>query len=170
MNEKMQKALNEQLNLELSSSYLYLSMAAYLESVNLPGFAHWLTVQEKEEKIHAMKFYRYVFDRDGRVHLSNIATPTFEWKSPSHVFEEGLKHEKMITAQINKLAGLALAENDFNTHNFLQWFLNEQVEEEANFRRILEQVRMIEKSPESLYVMDKDMAARVMDPALAALA
>lgn len=162
MNKQMLDALNEHLNFEMNSAYLYLSMSAYFESTNLPGHAHWMNVQYQEEMIHTMKFYRYIFDRGGRVILGQVDTPQAEWSSSLNVFESSLKHEKMITERINNLAGLSLKLNDFTTHNFLQWFLNEQVEEEVSFSTMVHNQKMVQDSNHGLYVLDKDLSARVL--------
>lgn len=158
----MLDALNEHLNVEFNSSYFYLSMSAYFESINLFGHAHWMNIQQQEETQHAMKFYRYIFDRGGRAILGKIDVPPLEWKSPVHVFEEALKHERMITERINKLVSLSLQSSDFTTHNFLQWFLNEQVEEEATFVNILHQAKMVHDTPQGLYMVDKDLSGRIL--------
>lgn len=163
MNDKMAQALNTHLNFEFNSSYLYFAMSAYFESLNLKGMAHWMDVQQQEETLHARKFYQYIFDRNGRVKLLQIDKPKLEWNSPSDAFDYALKHEEEVTAKINDLAGLAIEQKDFTTHNFLQWFLNEQIEEEATFKSIYEQVKMVEKSSEGLYHLDKDMGLRSLN-------
>jgi len=128
----MQDAMNDQINKELFSSYLYLSMAAYFENKNLMGFAHWMRVQEGEEREHAMKFYDFILERGGQVVLKAIDAPATTWNSNLELFREVAKHEGEVTASINTLYELALAEKDYPAQVMLQWFINEQVEEEKN--------------------------------------
>ena len=163
-NKKMEKSFNEQINEELYSAYLYLSMVAYFESTNLPGFANWMRVQTQEEIVHAMKFYDYINQRNGRVVLTALADPQIEWKSPMDAFEAAYKHEVHITAKINELVNLAIEEKDHAANMFLQWFVNEQVEEEKNPLDIIQKLKMIKDSSESLYMLDKELAARVFTP------
>jgi ferritin len=134
-NKKMEKSFNEQINEELYSAYLYLSMVAYFESTNLPGFANWMRVQTQEEIVHAMKFYDYINQRDGRVILTALADPQIEWKSPMDAFEAAYKHELHITAKINELVNQAIEEKDHAANMFLQWFVNEQIEEVEKVKR-----------------------------------
>jgi len=163
-NKKMEKSFNEQINEELYSAYLYLSMVAYFESTNLPGFANWMRVQTQEEIVHAMKFYDYINQRNGRVALTALADPQIEWKSPMDAFEAAYKHELHITDKINELVNLAIEEKDHAANMFLQWFVNEQVEEEKNPLDIIQKLKMIKDSSESLYMLDKELAARVFTP------
>jgi ferritin len=130
--KKIEAALNKQLNAELYSSYLYLSMSAYFQSINLPGFANWMRVQTQEELVHAMKFYDFINERGGRVMLQKIDSPPTKWASPLNVFESAYKHEQKVTGLINDLVNLAVGEKDHATNIFLQWFVTEQVEEEAS--------------------------------------
>jgi ferritin len=160
LSKKLQKAFNDQINHEFSSSYLYLSMAAYAESQNLPGFAHWLKLQTAEEKGHAMKLYKYVTERGGRVELQAIGQPPVEFKSPIALFEEVLKHERKITALINKLYEAALAEKDYASQVILHWFIGEQVEEEAAASEILETLKMAGEKGQALIMMDRQLARR----------
>jgi ferritin len=160
LGKKLQKAFNDQLNQEFSSSYLYLSMAAYAESQNLPGFAHWLKFQTSEEKGHAMKLYKYIVERGGRVELQAIAQPPVEFKSPIALFEEVLKHERKITALINKLYEVALEEKDYASQVLLHWFIQEQVEEEAAAAEILETLKMAGEKGQALIMMDRQLARR----------
>ncbi|KAA0003312.1 MAG: ferritin [Thermoplasmata archaeon] len=157
--EKMLEALNKQINEELYSSYLYLSMSAWFENIGLKGFANWMKVQAKEELGHAMKFYKYIISRGGRVQLHEIKAPPHEWQSPLHAFEETLKHEKHITECINKLVELAEEEKDRATFNMLQWFVDEQVEEEANDEEIIAKLKMIEGS-NGIFMLDNQLAQR----------
>jgi len=166
-NKKMEKSFNEQINEELYSAYLYLSMVAYFESTNLPGFANWMRVQTQEEIVHAMKFYDYINQRNGRVVLTALADPQIEWKSPMDAFEAAYKHEVHITAKINELVNLAIEEKDHAANMFLQWFVNEQVEEEKNPLDIIQKLKLIKNSSEGLYMLDKELATRVFTPPVA---
>ncbi len=158
--EELLKAMNDQLNAELYSSYLYLSMEAYFESEGLKGFANWMHVQVQEEMMHAAKFFDYINERGGRVVLESIDKPPVEWDGPVAVFEHTLKHEQMVTERINKLVDLATDLNDHAAVNFLQWFVAEQVEEESSVGDILRQVRMVDGNPAGLFMLDKEMATR----------
>jgi len=162
--EKMQEALNEQINAELYSAYLYLSMVAYFESVNLPGFANWMRVQTQEELTHAMKIYDYVNERGGRVTLKSIGEPPTEWKSPLAAFEDAYKHEQKVTGLINGLVNLAIEEKDHAANMFLQWFVNEQVEEENNADTIVRKLKLMADAPGGMYMIDNEMGQRVFTP------
>ena len=162
--KKMEEAFNAQLNAEYYSSYLYLSMAAYFESTDLPGFANWMRVQEQEEKFHALKFYDYIVERGGRVALQAIEAPPTEWASPRDVFEATLTHEQKVTGLINDLVFLARDERDNASEIFLQWFVTEQVEEEDNVNTILAQLRLIKDKPQGLLMLDKDLGQRAFTP------
>ena len=158
--EKMVKAINKQINAELFSSYLYLSMAAHFASINWLGFAHWMKVQSKEEYGHAMKFFEYVLERGGKVTLAEIAAPKLEWKSPLAVFEEIYAHELKVTALINDLVKLAKEDNDYATENLLQWYINEQVEEEASAVAIMEKLKLVNNAASGLFIIDQELAGR----------
>ncbi len=160
MTERMEDALNKQLNAELYSAYLYLSMTAWFEAKNLSGFANWMKAQSLEEIGHAMKFYRFINERGGRVKLMPIQGPPTDWKSPVEVFEEGYRHEQHVTQLINELMELAVQEKDHATQIFLQWFVTEQVEEEASFSSILERLKMVGDSPGPLFMMDRELGQR----------
>ena len=164
LSKKMEKALNEQINAELYSAYLYLSMAAYFESTNLPGFASWMRVQTQEELMHAMKIYDYVNERGGKVLLKSIAGPQTEWKSPLDVFEATYKHEQVVTGRINDLVDLAVKEKDHATNSFLQWFVTEQVEEEKSADEIVQKLTLIKDAPGAMYMLDNEMGQRVFTP------
>lgn len=166
--KKMEEALNGQVNAELYSAYLYLSMAAYFESVDLTGFANWMRVQTQEEQFHAMKLYDYIIERGGKVILRPIEAPPSDWNSPLAVFEATLEHEQKVTGLINDLVYLAREERDNASEIFLQWFVNEQVEEEDNVSTVLGQLKFIKDSPQALFMMDKEMAQRVFTPPAAA--
>lgn len=160
LSKKMQDAINKQINREFFSGYLYLSMAAYFESKNLPGFANWMHNQAKEEISHGMKFYSYIYDQLGSVKLLPIEQPQTEWKSPLSAFEDVCKHEKHVTDLIHKLMKLAIDENDQASISFLRWFVDEQVEEEANADLIVEQIKMAGEDNIGLLLMDKELAKR----------
>ena len=160
LTEKMQKALNGQMNAELYSSYLYLSMNAYFKSVNLDGFANWMYFQAQEELEHAMKFYDFICQRGGRVQLAQIEAPPSEWNSPLAVFEDTLAHEQKVTGLINDLVEIANEERDHASQIFLQWFVSEQVEEEDSVGGVLEQLKLMGEAKGGLFMMDREMAKR----------
>ena len=156
----VQKAINEQINKELFSAYLYLSMSAYFEDKNLPGFAGWMHVQAEEEYEHAMKFFKHLADRGGRVELKAIAAPQVEWKSNLEVVKQVLEHEQFVTASINTLYDLAVAEKDYPAQVLLQWFINEQVEEEKNAGELVHQVNAVGSSESGLLMLDHQLGKR----------
>jgi ferritin len=160
ISKKMQDALNNQINEEYFSSYLYLAMSAYFKSINLDGFAHWMKLQSAEEMAHAMKMYAYIYEQQGRVTLQAIGKPQFDWKSPLAAFEAAYKHEQKITGLINKLADMAMAEKDHATLGFLNWFVTEQVEEEAHASEIVEKLKMIKEAPQGLLMFDNILGGR----------
>jgi len=162
--KKMQDAFNEQINAELYSAYLYLSMVAYFESINLPGFATWMRVQTQEEVMHAMKIYDYVNERGGRVILKSIGEPQTEWESPLAAFEAAYQHEQKVTGLINELVNLAIREKDHAANMFLQWFVNEQVEEESNADAIVQKIRLMADAPGGMYMLDNEIGQRVFTP------
>ncbi len=164
IDKEIEEAINKQINEELYSSYLYLSMSAYFENIGLRGFANWMYVQYQEEKDHAMKFYRYLIERGGRVKLYAIKEPPHEWDSPLHAFEETLKHEKHITECINNLVDLAEKKKDRATFNLLQWYVDEQVEEEANDEEIIQMLKMIGDQGHGLLMLDRELASRTYVP------
>jgi len=160
ISNKMEKALNEQLNAELFSSYLYLSMAAHFESNNWRGFAHWMKKQSEEEYGHAMKFFGFINEVGKKVTLDKIEKPKLEWDSPLEAFEEALKHEEYITKRINDLVNLAVEEKDHATNNFLQWFVKEQVEEVSSVQTIVETMKLIGDHTGSLFMLDRELGKR----------
>jgi len=160
--EHMERALNEQINAEMFSSYLYLSMAAYFESLNLEGFASWMKKQSDEETMHAMKFYDYIHSRGGRVVLTAIGEPQKDWNSPKDAFEAALEHERMITGRINDLVAIADREKDNASHHFLMWFVTEQVEEEESVGNVVAQLELVAGHPGGLFMMDRELAKRSM--------
>ena len=157
------KNINEQINKELYSAYLYLSMSAWFEGQNLPGFAKWMHVQAEEEYEHAMKFFTHIVDRGGKVELKAIGAPQVDWKSNLEVVEEVLKHEEFVTASINALYDSAVAEKDYPAQVMLQWFINEQVEEEKNAADLVHLVKVMGGSPSSLVMLDVQMGKRGAD-------
>lgn len=163
LKDEMEKALNEQLKWEIYSGYLYLSMASYFEDKGLTGFSHWMKAQASEEIMHAMKFYKFIFERDGKVILEEIPAPPKNWESPEGVFEFAYKHEQEVTRKINNLMSLAKKFEDYATENFLQWFVEEQVEEEASFKEILLKLRLIKNDPQALFYLDKELSQRPID-------
>ncbi len=162
--EKIQDALNKQLNAELYSAYLYLSMGAYFESIDLGGFANWMRVQAQEELTHALKFYDYIIQRGARVILSSIDEPPSEWESPLAVFEHVYQHEQKVTGLINELVDLAIAEGDHATNNFLQWFVAEQIEEEDSANEVLQKIKLMADAPGGLFMLDGELGKRVFNP------
>ena len=156
----MQDAMNEQINKELFSSYLYLSMAAYFEDKNLPGFANWMRVQADEEREHAMKFYDFILERGGRVFLKAIDAPKTDWNSSLEVAEEVAAHEAKVTASIYALYELALKEKDYPAQMMLQWFITEQVEEEKNAGEIVEQLKRVGEQGPGLMMTDRHLGKR----------
>ncbi len=163
ISQKMQDAINAQIKAELESAYLYLSMAAYFESNTLPGFAHWMRLQSKEEVEHAMKFFDFVLERGGQVVLQELAQPQTKFTSAEEIFALTYKHEQKVTSLINALYELALAEKDYPAQVLLQWYISEQVEEEANASQILEMVKMVEGKAYSLLAIDHRLSKRGED-------
>ena len=160
INKPMQDAMNEQINKEMFSSYLYLSMAAYFEGRNLPGFANWMRLQAEEEREHAMKFYDFILERGGRVELKAIEAPKLEWGSNLEVAEEVAAHEALVTASINSLYELALKEKDYPAQVMLQWFITEQVEEESNAAQVVADLKLIEERGTAVLMLDKQLGKR----------
>ena len=160
LSKKMEDALNEQIKEEFFSSFLYLSMSAHCDEKNLAGFAHWLRLQSQEEYAHAMKIFNYIQDRDGRVVLQGIPQPESTFGSLEEIFEQTLAHEQAISKMIHDLYALAVEEKDYPTQVMLQWFINEQVEEEKTASDILAQVKMIGDNTSALIVLDQQLAGR----------
>jgi ferritin len=160
LSKAMQDAINEQIKNELYSAYLYLSMAAYSEAANLPGFAQWMKVQSQEEVEHAMKFFDFVNERGGRVVLQAIDQPPVEFESPLDIFEKTLEHERKVTGLIHRLYELALKENDYAAQVMLHWFIEEQVEEEQNAAQILETLQMVGDKTQALFMLDRELGKR----------
>jgi len=161
IDQRMQEALNKQINAEIYSAYLYLSMSAHFQSVNLAGFANWMRVQWQEELAHALKFYDYVNERGGRVVLQAVEAPPSAWDSPLAVFEHVYQHEQKVTGMINKLVDLAVEIRDHATNNVLQWFVAEQVEEEASADEVVQKLKLVGDDPSALFMIDRELAQRV---------
>jgi ferritin len=156
----MQDTMNEQIKNELYSAYLYLSMSAYCESINMPGFAHWMRLQAEEETEHAMKFYAFMHERGNRVLLQAIEQPPTEFESPLAIFEMTMEHEQKVTAMINNLYALAVEEKDYASQSFLQWFVDEQVEEESSADEILQMLKVIGDKVQALFMLDRELGRR----------
>ena len=163
MDKNLVKEMNVQINKEMFSGYLYLSMAAFFESENLPGFANWMTVQAGEELEHAMKFFKFLNEVGETVVLDAIEQPETKFGKPAEIFKQALRHEQYITGRINLLFKLALEVNDYPTQMFLQWFVNEQVEEEGNATAILESLKRVGDSGNGLMMMDRELGHRAAD-------
>ena len=160
LNKKVQEAINEQIKHELYSAYLYLSMAAYSEAANLPGFARWMRLQAEEETEHALKFFDHVADRGGRVVLQAIEQPPSDFGSPTAMFEQVLQHERKVTALINHVYEVALKGNDYPAQVLLQWYINEQVEEEKNASYIVDTLKTIGEKGHGLVMLDRELGKR----------
>jgi ferritin len=165
MNKKIEDAFNAQLNAELFSSYLYLSMAQCFAAKNLDGMAGWMNIQAEEERVHAMKFVDFINERGGRVHLKQIDEPKAEWSSPLEAFQDAYNHECLISSKINDLVNLAIAEADHAANTFLHWFVTEQVEEEATALGIVEKLKMIGDNTMGILMMDRELGQRTAAPA-----
>lgn len=164
LNQKIRSALNQQLNKELYSAYLYLSMSSYAGSIGLKGTANWFMVQYQEEMVHAMKFFNFMNSRGEHTDLAAIAAPPAEFRDLLDMFEQTLAHEQFITSSIYELSDLATAERDHATQIFLQWFVTEQIEEEENDRDIIGKLRLIGDNGQGLLMLDAELAARVFVP------
>lgn len=160
LTQSMQNAFNEQIKNELYSAYLYLSMSSHFEASNLPGFAKWMRLQSEEELEHALKFYDYVNERGGRVTLFEIPQPKSDWKTSLEVFNQVLEHEQHVTSLIHKLYETALSEKDYASQVMLQWFVDEQVEEEKNATEIVEQLKLIDVHGTAVLMLDHRLSKR----------
>jgi ferritin len=160
LTQKMRQALNDQIHHELESAYIYLSMSAYFESENFPGFAHWMKMQFEEEMEHAFRFYDFIHSRGEKVKLLAIAEPPETYESPLAAFENALAHEQKITNDIHNLYSLATEEKDYPSLSFLQWFIDEQVEEEENVGGVVEDIKRVHKSDHGLLMLDRELAQR----------
>ncbi len=159
--ESIQETLNKQINEELFSSYLYLAMSAYFEAMDLPGMGNWMRIQAQEELLHVGKLYTYICDRDGRVTLAPIPGPPTEWSSALDAFQAAYEHECKISRLVGNMVELAKKEGDHSTDNFLQWFVSEQVEEEATAKSIVGQLKLIGDNGYGLYAIDQELGSRV---------
>ena len=168
LSKKLQEAINDQINFEFYSAYVYLSMCAWFKDQNFNGFAHWMEVQTREEIFHAMKFFNFVFDRGGNVAMATVKVPAGDWKSPLDTFKQAFEHEQTVTSRISDLMDLALKERDHVAAALLQWFINEQIEEEANVRNIVDQLKMMGESKDSVFMLDRELNARQVSPLVAA--
>ena len=161
--ESLQQAINEQIVREMYSSNLYLAMAAYYASINLNGFANWMRVQAEEELTHALKFFDYVIDRGGKVTIGAIPAPKIEWSDPVQPFIDALEHERKVTGWIDELVDLAHKEKDYATISFLNWFVDEQVEEEKTTSEIVERLKLAGDSKASLFFLDSQLMNRQVE-------
>ena len=164
LSEKMEKSLNDQINAEMYSAYLYLSMSAYFQSISLSGFAGWMRVQAQEEMVHAMKIYDFVNERCGRVILESIEGPQTEWDSPLAVFEAVYQHEQKVTGLINNLMELAQEVRDHATNIFLQWFVTEQVEEEDSANDVVQKIKLMGDARGGIFMLDRELGQRTFTP------
>jgi len=160
LTDSIQQTLNDQIQAEFHSAYLYLSMAAWCEARHFDGFANWMRMQAQEELMHGMKLFDYVNMTGGRVTLQTVQQPDSEWDSPLALFQASLAHERYMTGRINDAYGLALQENDHATASMLQWFVNEQVEEEANVDGIVGQLEMMGGQGQGLFMLDRELGQR----------
>lgn len=160
LNKKTEKTLNDQLNFEMHSANIYLSMAAYFDAMNFSGFAHWMKMQAQEETGHATRFYNFINERGGRVILTGLDAPPTEWDSPLAAFEHALEHERLVSGRINGMVTSAMADKDHAVVNFLQWFVAEQVEEEASVETVVQQLKLLASAPGGLFMLDRQLAGR----------
>ena len=160
LKERIEKALNDQVNAEMFSAYLYLSMSANFSAMNFSGFAQWMKVQATEEMVHAMKIYNFIIERGGRVTLAQIDAPETTWETPLAAFEAALKHEQYITGRINDLVDISIEEKDHASNIFLQWFVSEQVEEEASADEIVQKLKLVGNKGNAIFMLDRELGAR----------
>ena len=160
--QSIQDAFGTHTTFEIYSSHLYLSMSAWFETKGLSGFAHWLRVQYQEENLHALRFFDYVLQRDGTISVGAIDAPPTEWESPLAAFKETYAHECMVTERINKLVDLVLAERDHASNVFMQWFVTEQVEEEATVKAVIDKLELVKDDGRGLLMLDQEMAQRTL--------
>lgn len=164
LSEKMMEQLNDQMMFEFSSGHIYLAMSAYSHSIDLAGVANFFMVQFREEYEHGMKFYHYILSRDGNVEIAGIPAPKTDYQSLEDVFNVALKHEQTVTQRIHKLMDTAIEENDYATQSFLKWFIDEQVEEEANFTEIIKRIRFVGDSKQGIFMLNHDLGERKFGP------
>ena len=161
ISEKMQEALNEQINKEFYSAYMYLAMSAYCDTIGLPGFSNWMRMQYEEESLHVTKMFDYILDQGGQIRLKLIEEPPKEYGTPLEVFEKTLEHEQYVTGLIHKLMDLAVEERDYASQAFLQWYVTEQVEEESNVNDVVAPLRMVGEDKGGLMMIDQQLALRI---------
>ncbi|NMA87142.1 MAG: ferritin [Tissierellia bacterium] len=164
VSEKLLTALNDQFNFELESAYVYMAMAAYCSDEDYDGFSHFFIMQAQEEYQHAMKFYDFIYDVDGSVELKAIPQPEGNYESVLAAFKEALAHEELVTSKINKIMDIAVEENNRFTINFLQWFIEEQLEEENSMKKIISTLERIDGNFQGMYMLDKELGQRVLEP------
>ncbi len=164
LSKKLHNTLNDQINAEYYSGYLYLAMSSYLESISMDGCANWMRIQAQEELMHGMKIYNYLIDRGERVLLQPLEKPPHEWGSVLEAFVAAHNHEQKMTGMINGLADLAQTEKDFATSNLMQWFVDEQVEEEATVDSIVQKIKMLGGDGPGLFMIDRELKQRVTTP------
>lgn len=164
LSEKMAAELNKQIQYELYSGHLYLAMAAYCDSKDLEGFSNFFIIQEQEERSHAMKIYKYIADQGNDIKIYGLDEPKGEYESMEHLFDSSWKHEQFVSSRFNDLMAIAKEENDFATQNFLQWFIGEQVEEEASMLAILKKIKMVGGKGHGMLMIDSELAGRTYTP------
>lgn len=164
ISNEMEKGLNDQMNFEMFSANIYLSMATYFDSNNLSGCSSWMKVQYQEEMVHHSKFYDFISERGARVLIYGIEAPAVDWESPLAAFEDALAHEVIVTQRINNLMSQAIDEKDHATVNFLNWFVGEQVEEEANVGAVIQKMKLMTDAPGGLFLIDSELSQRVFAP------
>ncbi len=164
LTEKIEAAFNDQLNFEMYSANIYLSMATWFDAKNLTGFASWMKIQYQEEMFHVMKFYDFINERGGRALITGIAEPATEWDSPRAAFENALAHERLVSGRIGDLVTMAADQKDHASVNFLQWFVGEQVEEESSVDAVVQQLILMEGAAGGLFMLDRELAQRVFTP------
>ncbi len=162
LSEKIQSAINKQINEEFYSAYIYLAMSAEADRLKLPGVSNWFKIQYQEELGHADRFFNYILERDGEVELFPIKKPEISNESALSLFEKGLAHERHITKCISHLKDIAKQESDHATDVFLEWFVNEQVEEEASAQTVIDQLRLVDNNPSGLFMIDRELATRTL--------
>jgi len=164
ISKKLVKAINEQINKELFSEYLYISMQAWFADQSLDGMANWMSAQAQEEHFHAMKFFSYLIERGGKVQLMPIEGPAVDFENPLKAFSMALEHERFISKSINQLMDLAIKENDHATRSFLQWYVDEQVEEESSVDKIVNMLKMVGEHGHGIMMIDRDLSSRSYSP------
>ncbi|MBF0105190.1 MAG: ferritin [Deltaproteobacteria bacterium] len=160
INERIAKLINDQMNFEVESAYLYFAMAADLDCRDLDGFSNWMKIQGQEELQHVTRFYTYLVEREGRPFFTGMPAPQKEWESPLSIFQAALVHERKVTDRINKIITAAHEEGDHATVNYVNWFINEQIEEEANVKTVIAQLKLIQDSGQGMFMLNKELAAR----------